>query len=83
MWRQTDGPVAQCLQAFLESKDVKQALNQSQSALSAITVLKKVNAMNRLRRELLLSLRHQKAEAHLAAVTMPLFCCRFAIIQHC
>ncbi len=32
------------VQAFLESKDVKKALNQSQSALAAITVLKKVIA---------------------------------------
>ncbi len=30
------------MQAFLESKDVKVALNQSQSALAALTVLKKV-----------------------------------------
>ncbi len=29
-------------QSFLESEDVKQALNQTQSALAAITVLKKV-----------------------------------------
>lgn len=31
------------VQSFLESEDVKQALNQSQSALAAITVLKKVS----------------------------------------
>lgn len=32
-------------QAFLGSKDVKKALNQSQSALAALTVLKKVGAL--------------------------------------
>lgn len=34
--------MASAMQAFLESKDVKKALNQSQSALAALTVLKKV-----------------------------------------
>ncbi len=37
-------PACGCgMQSFLESEDVKQALNQSQSALAAITVLKKVS----------------------------------------
>ena len=35
-------------QSFLESEDVKQALNQSQSALAAITVLKKVGHAPRM-----------------------------------
>eukprot|EP00208_Stichococcus_sp_RCC1054_P008990 CAMPEP_0206151388 /NCGR_PEP_ID=MMETSP1473-20131121/38795_1 /ASSEMBLY_ACC=CAM_ASM_001109 /TAXON_ID=1461547 /ORGANISM="Stichococcus sp, Strain RCC1054" /LENGTH=1241 /DNA_ID=CAMNT_0053548933 /DNA_START=394 /DNA_END=4120 /DNA_ORIENTATION=+ len=42
IWLQMQPQQRQIYESFLESEDVKQALNQTQSALAAITVLKKV-----------------------------------------